>query len=437
MSSIITTVRYVVGILLLGLFSKSVSGADYTIIVDKSNPLVARASFWLPPSNGELRTLILRGVDWGRESQVSDVRCKHGLLKSQTQGEWEVPSDCESVSWKIHFKDSSEYAESLYFASGGWWLVSETTSILRLKDSSQTFSLTFDPLPEQMLSIGEIPGKNEGSWLVPSAPAFFVVGNINPTEVEVEGFNITYVADDTKRVFQKSLQFAHRSALRYLLTLFNKSERALSSKPSLLVVWVGVPAAQHRIGGIAGSRSFIANYVYGEEDEKDKYRAMDLTVIAHEQFHQLVDMNIEGGSRPIWANESLAHYYGLKALEKSGLPKQSVSLAQSRFIDADKLVEAGLIELEERYNSGDMSAYPMFYSQGATFWSQIDLTISESTKGNQSLDGMLLELLKSDFEKSRMLPNSFLTHLREKGGARIDTLVERYINARFDNEGHD
>ena len=146
-------------------------------------------------------------------------------------------------------------------------------------------------------------------------------------------------------------------------------------KRRLLIFWIGVSKENRQFGGAAGSRSFLANYIIGQANSSDI--AMNLMVIAHEQFHQLTELCVpEDVSLPVWVNESLAQYYGLKSLSHINLPPESVSITRKRFIDPKREIEHGLVELSRKYKQGDRTVYPLFYSQGATFWADVDRELS-------------------------------------------------------------
>ncbi len=153
-------------------------------------------------------------------------------------------------------------------------------------------------------------------------------------------------------------------------------------------------------------------------------------VIAHEQFHQLTDLVAEDRvSRPVWVNESLAQYFGLKAIERSGLPQSSLAHIRNRFIEPDRKVEVPLLTLSRRYAAGDRSVYPLFYSQGATFWAELDRVLSEGSRGQQTLGDLLPALLQLEFDEAGMLPEPFLSRLRSVAGSKIDELVLRFVGS--------
>ena len=179
--------------------------------------------------------------------------------------------------------------------------------------------------------------------------------------------------------------------------------------------------------GAAGSRSFLANYMDGDPDNLEINAARTVLILAHEQVHQLVGLLRPSGSPfPIWLGESLAHYYGLKALARGPLPRQIVSSVSDHFIDPTREVEAGLVDLCRHHLQGDPSAYPLFYTQGATFWSELDSALKEANLAGAGLDDVVPALLATS-SAGCGLPTEFMAPLREKAGGAIDEILTRYV----------
>jgi len=99
--------RLAFGFTLAVLFMPITVQADYQVTVRESDPLVADARLQLPRGNGESRTLVLRGVSWGLDSQVFDVCGEKGSLPKSGPGEWTAPADCYFVHWKIRIREAT------------------------------------------------------------------------------------------------------------------------------------------------------------------------------------------------------------------------------------------------------------------------------------------------------------------------------------------
>jgi len=420
----------------LGLVTSRGIGAEYSVRVDDSEPLLAEATLVMPLSNGQARTLVLNGAARGLQGQVSDVRGDDTVLAAADAGRWVVPPECGTVTWKIHFEDAAAgpvqaaSQRCVFFREQRWWLISEPTSLLRLEGANEESTLRLQP--NGMSHLGATPA-GQNRWRVPApgqAPEYFVVGHVKPQEFDIDGFRVCYVSDNARRVGQLRMQDRHAAAFRYLLKLFPQVANVPQAEKRLMVVWIGVDAKSRFIGGASGSRSFIANYIYGETALQDDYVAASLMVVAHEQFHQLTALCIQRATPlPIWVNEGLAQYYGLKTLSHSGLGLATVTRARQRFIAPDRPVEKGLVELSRQFEQGDRSVYPLFYSQGSTFWSEIDQALIRATGGAKSLDDFLPVILRATFDEEHAIPEALLASLRKVAGDRLDTLVRKYVGS--------
>lgn len=336
------------------------------------------------------------------------------------------------MSWTVRFVtaqpgkvDASEQ-KSVYFPRGPWWLLSDPTSLLRLQgdEAPSTLSIVFASTPMPQLGATAI---DNGGWRVPSlnnAPEFYVFGNLKTVEHKVDGFLIRHVADNIDRVQRLGLVRAQEAAWRYLSAITPPPADAPSEDRQLLVIWLGV-RDRDMAGGAAGSRSFVANYF---EQSEPMPQALTLTILAHEQQHQLVDM-VRGDRPPlpVWVGESLAQYYGLKALALSGLGLKAIAAVRSRYIDSARPVTAGLVEWQRRHDKGDPAAYPLFYQQGATFWALLDAAVQKASADKQSLDTFMPQLLTAEFGAGGQLPEAFLALLRSVAGPPIDEILAKYV----------
>ena len=110
------------------------------------------------------------------------------------------------------------------------------------------------------------------------------------------------------------------------------------------------------------------------------------------------------------------------------LPMTVTTQARERFIAPGRTVERGLTELSRQYQRGDRNVYPLFYSQGATFWTEIDQALCVETGGEKSLDGFLPILFRANFDKQTLpIPETLSIPLREAIGNRLDDLLQQYV----------
>lgn len=357
--TIAAVVGWVRAIVLLPLGGTAVPAAgqvSYTVTVDPVRPLEAVVTMALPAVH-QPRKLVTRGLHWGLQSQISDPRSGAVPLKLLRKGEWLLPPQTRRVRWKVSFAhpapgafDASNQL-SVFFSERRWWLFSEPTSLLRVAGDSRPALVTIRSASGPLLQAGATPN-GKGAWRVPSAkgaPEFYAFGNIAVRERSVGNIKLRYVADDPELVAMLGLAAHHEAALGYLSKVLPPPRGIPATERSLLVVWMGIDRTHGRAGGAPGTRSFLANYVYGSGEKSPFDTAITTMVVAHEQLHQLVEL-ASGTKRsfPTWLYESLAHYYGLKALGKSGLPPKAIEELRRRFIDPHRPVDEGLVALNRR-----------------------------------------------------------------------------------------
>jgi hypothetical protein len=316
---------------------------------------------------------------------------------------------------------------SLSFDNGRWFLLSEPTSIPRLADATTAGDIA---------SIG--PAKLVGAtpvgrdaFRIPSqnnAPEFYVIDAPHMSQRHVGSLTITDVADDPARVARLGLEARHTVALDYLSKVIPLRQSTPASERSLMIVWIGIAGSREQFSGAAGSRSFLANYLLDDDSSRGTGDAVVTMTMAHEQFHQLVDM-LRGNAAPLapWLSESLAEYYGLKALTRVDR-SEAASTLRSKFIRPDVVPAIGLLGLNRAYTGGDHTRYGLFYSQGATFWSLVDRAIESSTAGAQSLDDHVAELLTMPANADGTLPERFIQRMRGIIGSRMDELLASYVS---------
>ena len=365
-----------------------------------------------------------RGAAWGLKPQVSNVQCGEHPVPQDQEGYWVAPAGCPRVTWRVvpdvipaEGADASEQ-RTLAVGQARWILLAEPTSLLRPLNSDGATTIRSGPGHPPMIGATQV---EPGVFRVPpvnSGPEFYVVGAAQPSKRTLGELRIVYVADNARRVQQLDLEALHASALSYLTQVVPLPRTSPARDRSLLVVWLGVSESRGGAGGAAGSRSFLANYVLGSNANKGRNTALTMTIVAHEQFHQLVDVlrsDLPNQALAVWLNESIAHYYALKALLVA-YKSRAANEVWARFIDPDRAVEHGLVELNRRYQAGDQAVYNLFYSQGATFWYAIDSALKTATDGKKSLDDHLLELLRGPLAHGSDLPPSFIEQIRQVGG---------------------
>lgn len=389
-----------------------------------------------PEYTFELRKLEARGVYWGLAAQVRAPVCDGGFALAQDEhGYWLAPPGCGQVSWTVdtpvvqdgEFDVSSQASRLLLKAE--WALLSEPSSLLRVVNGSTRHD-TLRAGDAHTSVLGATPAA-EGHWQLPAsdnAPEFFIVGTPRIERRQVGDFSVRYVADDWTRVGRLGLLSAHEKALRYLGEVVYGAAEVPEKARSLMVVWVGVDAQHGRAGGAAGERSFLANYVIGDAPNARHHRAATFMILAHEQFHQLA--NARRGQLPVlpaWVNESIAQYYGLRAMHRAIDDEVAVARLTQRFIAPSRPIEHRFAEIEALFASDRPRALELAYHQGATFWSELDRTLQMVSGGKTTLDQYIPGLLQMTFPEDGRLPDAFLAQLREWKDPRLEHVISEYL----------
>lgn len=400
-----------------------------------NKPEILELQLTLPTNSKSPTQLTVRGIAWGLAAQVHHVRCADQPLIQDAKGYWVAPANCTIVTWEVKADrvDSSganaNEQRTLVLGSPSWYLLSEPTSILRPQNVDDQTATIENPLnPDLLLGATQV---NDHEYLVPSAnnaPEFYVLGTPAQFTQRWRMLTLTHISDSPEQFKQLNLKNLHSQALNYLLTVVPPPETLPAEQRHLQVIWLGVAESKGEAGGAAGSRSFVANYIVGLAEDKKRNIYRTLMIAAHEQFHQLADM-LRGNrtAQPIWFNESLAQYYAIKSLMQFS-PSSEIQTIMSNFINPDRPVNYGLVELERQYMNGNNSVYELFYTQGATFWHELDSMISQTTKGEHDLDEYVKELLSTDFTLNEGLPDSFAAFMRQIiGTEKWNTLVNKYL----------
>lgn len=425
---------------LLGAGATAYAGSEYTVRQTGDNASALEITFSLPPGDGLApRRLAARGVAWGLQEQVESPRCagEAAPLVKDSEGHWIVPPGCRHVSWTVRplaMQDGTADVSAqttMSLAQSTWVLLSEPTSLLRMvEDSPGQGSLRPDDLRTGL--IGATPAAT-GGWRVPAesnAPEFFVVGAPEIEQQRVGDFTIRYVADDWPRVHRLGLMSSHARALRDLTQIVYADAPVPESDRSLLVVWIGVDARHGHAGGAAGSRSFLANYLIGENENAPDHLATAFMILAHEQFHQLADARRgERPALPAWINESIAQYYGLRAMQSAIHDPVAAEKLTQRFIDPDRNVEQQFIGSETLFATDRPRALDLAYRHGATFWAELDRALRVASDGTSSLDEYIPDLLQMEFAEDGSLPAAFLEQLRGWNDERIVQVIVKYVGA--------
>ena len=391
----------------------------YTITIHPTEPNTAQAALTLPAESGGQRRLVSRAADVQARSQVSNVGCDGAPLEMAGEGAWVLPSECRVAHWDAAFDLAGPQGvqasdqQSVAFSTG-WWLFSGPASLLRL-----------EPEPEPPLRVHlSAPGMADRVATVPSVrepPSFFVLGEAPAFRVSAGPYRLTYVADDIDAVLSHIDPNRHADAIDYLAAVIGE----VVGRPSrnLTVVWLTVPRERQDMGGAAGHDTLLVNYVADGAGSAPEAFFMPFVIVLHEQFHQ-----IDGGSHPVWVSESLAHYYALKAASLVFPEEPAIERVRDIFIDADRPVVVGLLGVQSEIERGVFDNYGLFYSQGASFWAEIDTALSQATDGERDLDDILATVLAAEFPADGALPIEVIEALADLDGGDLERLVRTYLD---------
>ncbi|MDV5224571.1 hypothetical protein RZ760_001180 [Providencia rettgeri] len=403
--------------------------------IDRISPEGVLTLSMLLPTKDIDQKLVVRGGDWGLKPQIDSVQCEGILLQQITTYEWLLPKGCQQVIWSVtptdvRYGDADASKQSTIFIVNAddnkkTILLSEPTSLLRIvNDNAGTISSS----PEVKMYGAKADGRQ--SWSVPEynkAPEFYLVGDFTVQESYFGNMNSHYFSDNVTLTSELKLNQYHQEVLGYLTKALSITPQE-SGDNELLVIWLGSNEKNKFIGGAAGGRSFVANYLYGDDNNIQLNNAKTQLVMAHEQFHQLIDM-IRGNkpSQPTWIEEGLAQYYGFKSLKQTENNPELVSQIGNVVVPSNVSVKHTFMALDKQFKAGDRSVYPEFYSQGAIFWHKLDSILSEAAKNHSGLDPFVVELMTSPPEENGDLPEKIKTKMIEIGGEPVNSLFQQYI----------
>jgi len=326
------------------------------VSVDRPNPSVAT-------------TLTLRGVASGLvKSQVENLVCDGGPLNGQAQrGIWQVPAGCRHISWRIALDsvsaDDASGQRSIVFASGHSFLISESSSVPRLKQTSAPEMLHLTP----EMSRATFPrARPDGTIVLPAtsrAPLFLLI-DAQPVVVHSGNtVSVRYFMDVPKNLNRVPKIDSVARGLKWLTSLVRPRDIM-----EFNYLWLERAAASGSVGGAAGGELLLVNYLTSDTSSPlsmDVIKATPFTEAAHK---------LSGlyGPKPAWVEESLAMYLGLLALGHASPNEPTSRLLLERFQAEARHFPMGLLEVQSEVSSGNGSHYGAFFTKGIAFWAAVD-----------------------------------------------------------------
>ena len=314
-------------------------------------------------------TLALRGVTSGLvESQVENPVCDGKPLKGQARrGAWHVPAGCRHISWKIALggvsTDDAAGQRSIALASGHSFLISESTSLPRLEQTSAPEMLL---LPPEMSRATFPRARPDGTIALPpksQAPLFLLIG-AKPVAIRASStVSVRYFIDVPKNLNRVPTIDSVMRGLLWLTDLIRPHDAM-----GFNYLWLGRAASSGSVGGATGGDLLLVNYLRTDTNHSlaaDVTRATPFIEATHE---------ISGlyGPQPAWAEESLAMYLGLQALGHANPNDPTSHLLLQHFRAAAHQFPMGLIAVQRQVSHGDGSHYAAFFTKGVAFWAAVN-----------------------------------------------------------------
>lgn len=355
------------------------------IITESSTPNALTVTVTRNKTSSDTQ-LILRGISIGISEQIQNLMCDGKQIKKNKPGIWSIPANCQNIQWQVPLlKSGAEIAGAQQsLKSGDFILFSEASSLPRLKDAtSEMVKLsiptikTIFPAPSSPSTVS-LPNNN-------SAPLFLILNSTIAGTDTSDSIKLTYLLNDAEAISKLPNMTSHMKGLQWLNTVIPGK-----TKEDFTLAWLGLTAKKLSLAGAAGTGILLTNYP--NDGEIPFGQAMLLYVALHEAFHQFA-MNYP--EQPTWVSESLASYYGVRAMQIA-LPNDPGSTALlEKFLANAEHFKNGLVTINRKVQQGDQSEYAAFYTKGIAFWRAVDDILKQK---QDSLDKHLLSALKTKYD---------------------------------------
>lgn len=399
--------------ILLIIISHATPAAHYGWHIDPANPTTGVLRLALETPLKKDTIFITRQTGPAAAEVFPHCENLNKALQPSGQG-WRAPAGCSAITWSVAFTTIESPNINLgeqanLYHPDGWWLLTEWGSLLRAE--SQVTNGTVCARLGDTSTCRSLPGLHQ-------PPLFLLAGEPDHTrrfgDIAFHFFHALLPADFDPVVLHDSL--AHQ--LTYLTSLIHGKERAVSIPSEIDVLILGIDESLDVVGGAAGHTAYLANVAIGDDGIASTELVRLLWITGHELIH-LLGLD----SAPLWAAESLAHYYGYKSMRAS---EEAQQLFERMLED---LPDLGLLQAHHRVTQkGEGQYYGLFYTRGAAFWRALDRQLTESTGGEYDLDVFLPMLREHDFGAEGELPPVFIDALRKRiEPSVLDQLFDRYL----------
>jgi len=408
----------------------------YRVVLAR-NLRTAEVSLALPAvARGRLLRLP-RTADWrSRRWRIARVHCDGQRIFRDGDRGWPLPASCRRATWRVRLARVPEggyLAHSLlaaYHPSRRWVYLPGAGYLLEVVGvrGRATLRLILPPGLRVFHALDRLP---DGRLLLPPAPssrlALLGVGAFETRSAAVAGVRVRHLFAEPVPARFRGLLAAHKTGLAYLVHVFGAPHG-----PGLDAFWFRLGPTARVVSGYAGRRAVAISYVDQPRGAPHLVPAirpwLPILMLLHEQVHQL------GVAQPAWLSESLAQYYALKALGRSGALRPAefakaldrITQPWSRMPEADRRVR--LLAAHRRYlTTGSLGSFRVFYTNGARFWRTVDRAVVARSGGRRSLDSFVKQLLRMPYDRQGRPPKAFDRLLEREGGPAARKAIARWV----------
>ncbi|MBT5186271.1 MAG: hypothetical protein HOH19_04040 [Kordiimonadaceae bacterium] len=391
---------------------------NYKVIIRAEYPKIATVTMNLPKRT-KGHELYSRAGNNQTETQVRDVKCAGEIIEQDDDGRWFIPGQCEEINWSVDFfhEDQEGIAayeqKSILKKNSDWWIFSSPSALLRLRREPPSLKISFD-----------VPGQKYFKTSLSSSmspPSYFALGNVPSETIRRGGIKLTSISDDPSYTSQIINIDDHLSALEYLSSIMGLNDTG--EVRHITMIMIGIIRERQSLGGAAGSNAMLVNYIFENEQSMDREKYYPVLIALHEQIHQLYR-----GSQLEWVEESLAHYYGSKALQRVYPDNKTINEIVEGLYTSTAEDIPGLVEIQRRIDENrDFRLYDNFYNQGSAFWYNLDKLIHRFSDKHETLDDYLAIIMRSEFKRNEGIPNKVLRYLDFIPTDILHELEEQYL----------
>lgn len=357
--------------------------------------------------------------------QISDVKCDEAPLQGADDG-WTAPQSCETLSWSVKLQKESDVSAAEQRSFLDIW---DAKAHIVFNDVTSLLRPTGGPVPQSVFfafkSVSDDSCEAHGDgWLCgwnPDGPPDFAVLQNDSVDGAKKLGGILHIYPHLREGQAAYLEVASHG-LEYVRKVVQSAERPFT------IYWKR-SCLDGEVTAATGEKLVLLSGPCAESAGAD---IRVLVTVLHEAVH----LYSQGkGWLPLWAGESLAMYYGLKAGKYALDEEQAQNALQSAYQDMEtgffgigsNSPGYGLLDAQAKVQSGeDPSAYGQFYFRGATFWSKVDAFITRH-EAQKSLDDYMPLLLSGIWNESSHIPQSFTDQMNVYSPEEWAELLKEFI----------